>query len=69
MVGYVENDRLVTCMELYYSESLKVGVIQIRAPPIKAEKFVNDLLEWFKSSGLIYLHPWTKMFPDIANTV
>ena len=55
MVGYVENDRLVTCMELFYSEPLKVGVIQIRAPPIKAEKFVNDLLEWFKSSGLVYL--------------
>ena len=54
MVGYVENDRLVTCMELYYSEPLKVGVIQIRAPPIKAEKFVQDLLEWFKSSGSIY---------------
>ena len=51
MVGYVENERLVTCMELYYSESLKVGVIQIRAPPIKTEKFVRDLLEWFNSSG------------------
>ena len=51
MVGYLESGRLVTCMELYYSQTYEVGVIQIRAPPIKIQTFVNDFITWFKGSG------------------
>ena len=51
MVGYTEEGRLVTCMELYYSVSLGVGLIQIRAPPTNIKRFVLDLSEWIARSG------------------
>lgn len=55
MAGFVDDGRLVTCMELFYSEELKVGLIQIRAPPLKTEKFVTDFLHWFQSSGFAHI--------------
>ena len=51
MVGFVDDGRLVTCMELYHSNVLNVGVIQLRAPPLRNEAFVKDFLDWFSSSG------------------
>merc|ERR1712062_394944 len=51
MVGYLEDGRLVTCMELYYSENLEIGVIQIRAPPLKIQSFVQAFTLWFNNSG------------------
>ena len=51
MVGYLEDGRLVTCMELYYSENLEIGVIQIRAPPLKIQSFVQAFTLWFNDSG------------------
>jgi len=51
MVGYTDEGRLVTCMELYYSSSLNVGAIQIRAPPTNIKSFIADFSSWFAQSG------------------
>ena len=51
MVGYTDEGRLVTCMELYYSEPLKCGAVQIRAPPTNIKGFVADFAAWFANSG------------------
>ena len=53
MVGYLEEGRLVTCMELYYSDELELGIIQIRAPPIKINSFTIAFADWFKQSGIV----------------
>ena len=55
MVGYTDEGRLVTCMELYYSEQLKCGAVQIRAPPTSIKTFVSDFAAWFANSGKLIL--------------
>ena len=51
MVGFTDDGRLVTCMELYYSEVYNCGVVQIRAPPTNIKNFVSDFVSWFAQSG------------------
>ena len=51
MVGRVESGRVVTCMELFYSPSSEIGLVQLRAPPLSNSRFCADFIAWFNTSG------------------
>ena len=50
MVGIVEG-RVVSSVELFWSDAQKLGVIQIRSPPLNKTKFSRRFDEWFRNSG------------------
>ena len=56
MVGFIKNGRIVTSMELYWSDALKVGIIQLRSPPFNKETFCDVFQNWFTQSGITDLY-------------
>lgn len=54
MVGIVVDGRTVTCMELFWSSSLKLGIVQLRAPPFNRDTFCDVFHSWFETSGTYY---------------
>ncbi|CAG5096024.1 Oidioi.mRNA.OKI2018_I69.XSR.g14444.t1.cds [Oikopleura dioica] len=51
MVGRVENGRVVTCMELFFSPTTEIGLVQLRAPPLSNSSFCAEFIPWFRASG------------------